>query len=91
MDGGGVGVRVTAGAGEAADPPHPESATANKKHRGQAAPGEKQILAKACAVNKRSKGARVQATVLPIRRGTLNTNISDSELRRQDVPSKNAE
>lgn len=29
--------------------------------------------------------------VLPIRRGTLNTNISDSELRRQDVPGKEAD
>jgi len=43
----------------------------------------------ACAVNRRIDGARVQVTVLPIRRGTLNTNISDSELLQQDVPGKN--
>ena len=56
MDGGGVGVRVTAGAGEAADPPHPESATANKKIAAKQHQARNRFWRKPARLTKGSRG-----------------------------------
>ena len=82
---------MTADAGEAADAPHPASAAANKKIAAKQHHARNRFWGKSERSTKGARGAEFKQPYFLSAGETLNTNISDSELRRQDVPSKDAD
>jgi hypothetical protein len=90
--GAGEAATVTAGAGEAAtDPPHPASEAANKKIAAKQHHARNRLWGKRARSTTGLRGREFKQPYFLSAGETLNTKYSDSELQRQDVPSKGAD